>query len=73
MPVCIYESIPQTPDEKPSYFEFEQRMTDEPLKEHAETGVPLRRIFRGGFDVGTGRRPSGGSGGCCGSSSGCCG
>jgi predicted nucleic acid-binding Zn ribbon protein len=71
MPIYIYESIPQSPDEKPSYFELEQRMTDEPYTEHPGTGVPLRRIFRGGFSVGTGRRSDGGSGGCCGSGSGC--
>ena len=73
MPIYIYESIPQTPGEEPCYFEFEQHMTDEPLTTHPETGVPLRRVFRGGFSVGTGGQPSGGSGGCCGSSSGCCG
>ena len=75
MPIYVYESIPQAPGEKPSYFEFKQRMTDEPYTEHPETGAPLRRIFRGGFSVGTGRQPSGGSGGCCGPSSGpgCCG
>jgi predicted nucleic acid-binding Zn ribbon protein len=69
----IYESIPQTPGEEPCYFEFEQRMADEPFTTHPETGVPLRRIFRGGFSVGTGGQPSSGSGGGCGSSSGCCG
>ena len=73
MPIYIYESIPQTPDEEPCYYEVEQRMTDEPLTAHPETGAPLRRIFRGGFNVGTGRQSSGGSGGCCGPSSGCCG
>jgi len=74
MPIYIYEGLPQTPGEEPSYFEFEQGMTDEPLTTHPETGVPLRRIFRGGFGVGTGRQPSGGSAGdCCGSGSGCCG
>jgi len=73
MPIYIYESIPQTPGEQPCYFEFEQHMTDEPFTTHPETGAPLRRIFRGGFGVGTGRQPSGGSGGCCGSSSSCCG
>jgi len=74
MPIYIYETIPQTPGEEPCYFEFEERMTDEPLTTHPETGVPLRRTFRGGFSVGSGRQPSGGSsGGCCGSGSGCCG
>lgn len=75
MPIYIYESIPQTPGEQPRYYEIAQRMTDEPLTRHPETGVPLRRIFRGGFSVGMSRRPSGSSGGCCGpsSGSGCCG
>jgi len=73
MPIYIYEGTPQTPGEEPCYFEFEQRMADEPFTKHPETGVPLRRIFRGGFGVGTGRLSSGGSaGGCCGSGSGCC-
>jgi hypothetical protein len=49
MPIYIYESIPRLPDEEPSYFEFEQHMADEPFTTHPETGVPLRRIFRGGF------------------------
>ena len=56
MPIYIYETIPQTPGEEPCYFEFEERMTDEPLTTHPETGVPLRRTFRGGFSVGSGRR-----------------
>jgi len=73
MPIYIYESIPQSPGEEPCYVEFEQHMTDEPFTTHPETGVPLRRIFRGGFGAGTGRQSCGGSGGCCGSSSGCCG
>jgi predicted nucleic acid-binding Zn ribbon protein len=71
MPTYIYESIPQTPDEEPCYFEFEQRMADEPNAAHPETGVPPRRTFRGGFSVGTGRRLSGDSRGCCVSSSDC--
>jgi predicted nucleic acid-binding Zn ribbon protein len=74
MPIYIYESIQQTPGEAPCYFEFEQHMTDEPFTTHPETGVPLRRVFHGGFSVGTGRQSSDGSGGgCCGPSSSCCG
>jgi len=73
MPIYIYESIPQTPGEEPCYFELEQHMTDEPSTSHPQTGVPLRRVFRGGFSVGTSRRPSEGSQGCCDSRSGCCG
>ncbi len=73
MPIYIYESISEAPGEEPRYYEFEQRMTDEPLTVHPETGTPLRRIFRGGFSVGTGRKSSGGDGGgCCGPGSGCC-
>lgn len=70
MPIYVYESIPQTAGEPTEYFEFEQRMTDEPFTAHPETGVPLRRIFRGGFSVG--RRSPEDSQGCCGSVSGCC-
>jgi predicted nucleic acid-binding Zn ribbon protein len=74
MAIYLYESIPQGSGEEPQYYELEQRMTDEPLTAQPETGVPLRRIFRGGFSVGAGRQTSGGSGGgCCGPTSGCCG
>lgn len=54
MPIHIYEDIPQTPGEEPRYCEVEQRMTDEPLTAHPETGVPPRRVFSDGFSVGTG-------------------
>lgn len=75
MPTYIYESIPQAPGEEPSYFELEQHMTDEAFTVHPQTGAPIRRIFRGGFGVRTGRPSSSGGpdGGCCGSSPKCCG
>jgi len=75
MPIYTHESVPRSPSEETCRFELDQHMTDEPFTTHPETGVPLRRIFRGGFGAGSGRRPSGGSGGCCGSNSGsgCCG
>ena len=73
MPIYVYESIPQKPDEKSRYFEFIQSMTDEPYTKHPETGEPIRRVILGGFGVLTGRNPDKSSGPCCGSRPGCCG
>jgi predicted nucleic acid-binding Zn ribbon protein len=73
MPIYVYESIPQKPDQKPRYFEFSQRMTDEPYTKHPGTGEPIRRVILGGFGVLTGRNPGTDSGPCCGPGSRCCG
>jgi hypothetical protein len=44
MPTYIYEIITEdgAPGER---FEVVQRMVDEPLTEHPETGRPVRRVF----------------------------
>ena len=50
MPTYIYESMP-TDGRAPERFEVFQRMTDEPLKTHPETGDPVRRIVTGGLGL----------------------
>jgi predicted nucleic acid-binding Zn ribbon protein len=72
MPIYVYQTIPQKPDEKPRYVEFKQGMTDEPFTTHPETGEPIRRVVLGKFGVLTSREPSGNSGPCCEPGSGCC-
>ena len=44
MPTYVYEVLDGAgqPCER---FEIEQRMTDEPLTRHPETGAPVRRMF----------------------------
>ena len=48
MPTYEYETIPQTDSERPMQFEIWQRMAEEPLTAHPETGQPVRRIISGG-------------------------
>jgi len=72
MTTYVYETIPQTPGETPSYFEIKQSMNDQPLTTHPETGEAIRRVILGGFGIlssgkSTGQLSSGG--GCCGGSS----
>ncbi len=50
MPTYIYESKPSD-GSAPARFEVIQRMTDEPLRFHPETGDPARRIITGGQGV----------------------
>lgn len=49
MPTYIYETIPTREKEKPEVFEIQQRIEDEPLAKHPETGVPVRRVIVGGY------------------------
>jgi predicted nucleic acid-binding Zn ribbon protein len=51
MATYIYETIPQNPKERPRRFEFEQKMSDPPLKTDPETGLPVRRIIVGGSGI----------------------
>jgi predicted nucleic acid-binding Zn ribbon protein len=72
MTTYVYETLPQTPGEKPSYFEIKQSMKDQPLTTHPETGESIRRVILGGFGIlssgkSVKRQPSSG-GGCCGGS-----
>ena len=77
MATYIYETIPQTPAESPCRFEIRQSMNDQPLTQHPETGVAIRRVITGGFGfMGISKPepvkrlpPTRGGGGCCG---GCC-
>ena len=48
MATYVYETIPNNPKEKPRRFEFEQKMSDPPLKVDPSTGLPVRRIILGG-------------------------
>jgi predicted nucleic acid-binding Zn ribbon protein len=44
MPTYVYETV--RPDGNPGErFEVIQKMTDEPLSTHPETGEPVRRVF----------------------------
>ena len=48
MAVYVYETIPRKKGQKPRRFEFEQRMSDPPLKRDPKTGLPVRRVIVGG-------------------------
>jgi len=50
MPTYIYESIPSD-GAAPQRFEVVQRMSDDPLAVHPETGEPVRRIITGGMGI----------------------
>lgn len=74
MTTYVYETIPQTPGEKPVYFEVKQSMQDAPLATHPENGQPVRRVILGGYGVlksggAPAPKPEGGCGcgpaGCC--------
>ena len=41
MPVYVYKGL-----KTGKYYEFEQGYHDEPLKEHPETGEPLKRVIQ---------------------------
>lgn len=49
MPIYVYETLPGRSKQRIKRFEIWQRMTDEPLKTHPETGEPVRRIIIGGI------------------------
>lgn len=61
MPTYVYETIPQCENEAPKQFEIMQRMADEPLTKHPETGEPVRRLISGGLFL----EVSSKKGGCC--------
>lgn len=44
MPIYIYETMRQPPEEN-ERFERIQRVSDEPLTEHPDTGEPVRRVI----------------------------
>ena len=49
MATYTYETIPQKPGEEPVRFEVQQGMTEDALKVHPETGVPVKRVITGGL------------------------
>ena len=48
MATYVYETVPQSPKQKPRRFEVQQKMSDPPLEKHPETGEPVRRVIVGG-------------------------
>ncbi len=48
MATYVYETIPQKKGEKPRQFELQQKMSDNALTKHPETGEPIKRIIVGG-------------------------
>ena len=68
MPTYEYETIPESDSEQPTRFDIWQRMADEPLTKHPETGQPVRRIISGGLPISS---KKGGGGDCCKSNCGC--
>ena len=61
MPTYVYETIPKSETEAPTQFEIFQKVTDEKLKKHPETGEPVRRIISGGIPL----APKKSGGDCC--------
>lgn len=48
MATYIYETIPDKKGVKPRRFEVQQKMSDPPLTQDPETGLPVRRVITGG-------------------------
>ena len=48
MATYVYETIPSSPKQRARRFEVEQKMSDPPLKNDPETGLPVRRVIVGG-------------------------
>ncbi len=51
MATYIYETIPRRAGETPRRFEVVQSMKDAPLKQHPDTGEPVRRVITGGYGL----------------------
>ena len=51
MPTYIYEVLDSDSGDGPLRFELFQRMTDDALTHHPETGQPVRRIVTGGVGM----------------------
>ena len=45
MPTYEYETIPAKEGGPVKRYEFQQKMSDPPLKQHPETGEKLRRVY----------------------------
>jgi predicted nucleic acid-binding Zn ribbon protein len=68
----LYETIPQHEGEPVEQFELQQSMSDLPLTQHPETGVPVRRVILGGWGLVTGNGMSSAPSSSCIPGSGCC-
>jgi hypothetical protein len=55
MPLYVYETIPQDAKSKPRQFEMRQGMTEAPLQQDPETGLPVRRVISGGLEIPRGK------------------
>lgn len=66
----LYETVPQNEGYPVKQFEIQQSMSDLPLKEHPETGEPIRRVILGGWGLVTGKSSPPKT--CCTPGSGCC-
>ena len=48
MATYIYETIPSQPGEEPKRFEITQKMSEDALTHHPETGALIKRAITGG-------------------------
>lgn len=48
MATYVYETIPQKKGEKIRTYEIQQKMSDDSLTVHPETGEKIRRVISGG-------------------------
>jgi len=69
MPVYVYETIPQLPDQPVRRFELKQSMSDDALSRDPHSGEPVRRVISGGYGLML-KGEAGGAGDC---SAGACG
>lgn len=67
MPTYVCETIPKTKQEKPIQFEIVQKMADDALTEHPETGQPVKRVISGGISLPVSSKKDS----CCGSQCSC--
>lgn len=51
MPTYVYETVPTDPREPAKRYELWQRMQDDPLTKHPETGEPIKRVLIGGIGL----------------------
>jgi predicted nucleic acid-binding Zn ribbon protein len=71
MPTYVYETIPQTTEQRPMRFEVKQSMKDKPLTHHPDTGVPVKRLISGGTGLMAAAATQSTAGGSCGTGCGC--
>jgi predicted nucleic acid-binding Zn ribbon protein len=74
MPTYEYETVPRKKGEPVKRYEIQQKMSEEALTHHPETGEPLKKVFAAfavGSSAGSTPAPSSGGGHCCGGGCGC--